>query len=145
MKELPSVQVWHSGGLIGNTLSKAITDYLGETFSSITDSDYKSSPIGPSESGFHIFVIPEWNGSFPGFFKVAVDEILRDGMNGQRFIVISYGANGGIRAGDHTMDVLLHIGMLPLGKTINYKTNLLEPDNSIQMDEILRRVSKAFQ
>jgi NAD(P)H-dependent FMN reductase len=67
--------------------------------------------ILPSEK--LVFVIPEYNGSYPGILKVFIDGISPDWFRGKKAALIGMatGRAGNLRGMDHLTDVLMHLGV----------------------------------
>lgn len=62
-----------------------------------------------------IFVIPEYNGSFPGQLKLLIDTMNMKSFNDKKimFTGISAGRNGNVRGVDHLTDVMLYLKAIP--------------------------------
>lgn len=58
----------------------------------------------------YIFVSPEYNHSVPGAFKNAVDSIGPE-FQGKSLAVVAYGADGGVRAGEHWRQIMANFNM----------------------------------
>lgn len=58
-----------------------------------------------------IFVIPEYNGSFPGMLKVFIDAVHRKNFIGKKaaLIGVSTGRAGNLRGMDHLTDILHYV------------------------------------
>lgn len=69
-----------------------------------------------SYDGF-IFVTPEYNHGVPGAFKNAVDSIGPE-WTGKAVSVVSYGADGGVRATEHWRQILANFQMVVVRGTL---------------------------
>ncbi|KAA3650492.1 MAG: NAD(P)H-dependent oxidoreductase [Bacteroidetes bacterium] len=102
-------------------------EYETSAFSQIA-SEY----IAPHEK--FVFIIPEYNGSFPGILKAFIDGILPKHFNGKKacLIGISSGHAGNLRGMDHFADVLnyLNVNVMPKRLCIPRIDNLLQ-DNQL--------------
>ncbi|WP_293789022.1 NADPH-dependent FMN reductase [uncultured Pedobacter sp.] len=89
-----------------------------------------------------LFIIPEYNGSYPGVLKVLIDACnFPDSFYDKKaaLVGISSGKYGNIRGVDHFTGVChyIHLNILPLRLHIpNIKTELDESGNLIQPDTI---------
>ena len=103
--------------------------------------------ISPSDK--FIFIIPEYNGSYPGVLKAFIDGILPKNFNGKKasLIGVSAGHAGNLRGMDHFADVLnyLNVNVMPKRLCIPRIDALLE-DNQVtdemtlnQMQDHLKR------
>lgn len=90
-----------------------------------------------------IFIIPEYNGSFPGILKAFIDGILQKHFNGKKacLIGISTGHAGNLRGTDHFADVLnyLNVNVMPKRLCIPRIDNLLQ-DNQLIDETTLRQL-----
>lgn len=63
-----------------------------------------------------VFVLPEYNGSFPGIFKYFIDAVsirkYKESFNGKNALLagVATGRAGNLRGMGHLTDILLHIG-----------------------------------
>lgn len=84
-------------------------------------------------SGFEafVFVTAEYNGSFPGALKNALDYINREITN-KAGAIVSYGSNGGRSASDDLRLVLSRQGLILVKSNPVFKTNLdFNEDNEL--------------
>lgn len=98
-----------------NTLGSALYDNTGKNADFNTIARY----VGDSEK--FIFIIPEYNGSFPGALKLFVDglEYPNTFKNKKAALVgIASGIQGGILAMSHFTDILNYLGADVLGLKI---------------------------
>lgn len=121
----------------------------------------------PSEAGFHeiynygnssftaiaekyvqhadkfIFVIPEYNGSYPGVLKLFIDAILPQDFKGKKacLIGVASGHAGNIRGVDHFCDVMnyLDVNVMPKKLTIPRIDSFIE-DQKIQDEAIISKI-----
>lgn len=79
--------------------------------------EYDSSPLSPIVEKFispadkFIFILPEYNGSYPGILKVFIDAILPKHFKGKKALLIgtSSGRAGNLRGMDHLTGVLHYL------------------------------------
>lgn len=64
-----------------------------------------------------VFVTPEYNHSVPGGFKNAVDSLQPEWMN-KTVAIVSYGADGGVRATEHWRQILANFNMYVIRSTV---------------------------
>lgn len=79
----------------------------------------------------YIFVVPEYNGYFPGVLKDAIDYLYKE-WEGKPFSLIGLGGKGGIWACDHLKTLLERFQMDCKGIT-----GLKEPWESVSSDGII--------
>lgn len=60
-----------------------------------------------------VFVVPEYNGSFPGVLKAFIDGMKPEWFCGKKaaLVGIATGRAGNLRGMDHLTDVLMHLGV----------------------------------
>jgi chromate reductase len=60
-----------------------------------------------------VFVVPEYNGSFPGVLKSFIDGLKPEWFRGKKaaLVGVATGRAGNIRGMDHLTDVLMHLGV----------------------------------
>lgn len=60
-----------------------------------------------------VFVVPEYNGSFPGVLKAFIDGMKPEWFSGKKaaLVGIATGRAGNLRGMDHLTDVLMHLGV----------------------------------
>ena len=60
-----------------------------------------------------VFVVPEYNGSFPGVLKTFIDGMKPEWFRGKKAALLGMatGRAGNIRGMDHLTDVLMHLGV----------------------------------
>lgn len=64
-----------------------------------------------------VFVTPEYNHSVPGGFKNAVDSLSPEWLD-KTVAIVSYGADGGVRATEHWRQILANFNMFVLRATV---------------------------
>jgi NAD(P)H-dependent FMN reductase len=93
-----------------------------------------------------VFIVPEYNGSFPGLLKVFLDAIHPDMNRGKKVLLlgISSGRAGNLRGMDHLTGILNYLGMhvhpnkLPVSSVLT----LLDADGGIKDEGTLKAVEK---
>jgi NAD(P)H-dependent FMN reductase len=93
-----------------------------------------------------VFVVPEYNGSFPGLLKVFLDAIHPDINRGKKagLIGVSSGRAGNLRGMDHLNGILNYLGMhvhpnkLPISSVLT----LLETDGTLKDDGTRKALEK---
>ena len=92
-----------------------------------------------------IFVIPEYNGSFPGILKTMVDSTPPRYFHNKRasLVGISSGRSGALRAMDDFTGVLhyLQVEVLSDKPKIGAIESVINPQNEIQNEDIVKRLS----
>jgi len=96
------------------------------------------------------FVVPEYNGSFPGSLKVLIDAMsiraLKETFYGKKACLtgVASGRAGNLRGMDHLCDVLNHLEVivLPLKLPISEINKLLDPDKRITDPETLQVIAE---
>jgi NAD(P)H-dependent FMN reductase len=93
-----------------------------------------------------IFVIPEYNGSFPGILKLFIDGILPKDFNGKKacMIGISSGFAGNIRGMDHFCDVLNYIDVNVMPKKLSISRIDTFLDNGALTDEATKESIEVY-
>jgi len=73
-----------------------------------------------SKSNKVLIIVPEYNGSFPGVFKLLIDSIKPSVFKGKfiGLIGVSSGRAGNIRGMDHLVNIFNHLGCLVFPKKI---------------------------
>jgi NAD(P)H-dependent FMN reductase len=101
--------------------------------------DYENSPVNklvekyikPADA--FVFVIPEYNGSFPGIVKLMIDSIHPEHFKGKYASVIGVasGRAGNLRGIEHLNGILQHLGIhtLPNVLPISQLFNLIDENN----------------
>jgi NAD(P)H-dependent FMN reductase len=82
-----------------------------------------------------LFIIPEYNGSFPGILKLFIDAVHPKNYHGKKaaLIGVSAGRAGNLRGMDHLTDILhyLQVTVMPYKLPVSQLNSLLE-GNSIK-------------
>jgi NAD(P)H-dependent FMN reductase len=93
-----------------------------------------------SADGF-VFVTPEYNHGMPAGLKSAIDYINFQVMK-KPFLVVSHGAEGGARSGEHLKNVLnANIGAVPIGGSVAFVgmigfQNMISEEGEILADSL---------
>jgi chromate reductase len=89
-----------------------------------------------------IFVIPEYNGSFPGALKAFIDSVFPSRIRGKKALLvgIASGRAGNLRGLEHFTGVLnyLNVAVMPFKPTIPHVEATLNEDMTELMDEKVR-------
>ncbi len=103
--------------------------------------DYENSPVNELTEKYikpadaFVFVIPEYNGSFPGIVKLMIDSIHPEHFKGKfaSVIGIASGRAGNLRGIEHLNGVLQHLGIhtLPNVLPISQIFNLIDENDSL--------------
>lgn len=99
-----------------------------ESFNPIRDLMKKSDKF--------VFIVPEYNGSFPGVLKAFIDGLeYPDSLRGKKGAIVglSSGIQGGILAMSHLTDIFNYMGMHVLA----FKPKLLEINHKIEANELI--------
>ncbi|EKD76700.1 MAG: hypothetical protein ACD_43C00018G0005, partial [uncultured bacterium] len=94
-----------------------------------------------------IFVTPEYNHSYPGVLKNAID-YLWEPWQKKPFIIVSYspGAIGGARAAEQLRNLLNWIGLHDCGElNITFASRQFTPIAGESLGELASRLHKLFQ
>lgn len=82
-----------------------------------------------------VFIVPEYNGSFPGILKTFIDAIHPDINRGKKvaLVGVSSGRAGNLRGIDHLTGILHYLGMhiLPNKQPISNILTLLNEDGTL--------------
>lgn len=116
--------------------------------------DYESSALSPIVEKYLtpvdklIFVIPEYNGSFPGILKVFIDSVHPRNFRDKKaaLIGISSGRTGNVRGMDHLTNILNYIKVnvyhhkLPIASVDN-----MVQDGRIEDEAVVRRITEQLE
>jgi len=98
-----------------------------------------------------IFVVPEYNGSFPGVCKTFIDAVWPEAFKGKKaaLVGLSSGRAGNLRGLDHLTGILhyLNIAVLPSKVNIMHIEDQLGGEGNLTDEKTLRqlhRLSEAF-
>lgn len=128
------------------------------------DFAYKNDVFGNPDPGFtaiaeqfvanadkFIFVVPEYNGSFPGICKTFIDAVWPEQFNGKKaaLVGLSSGRAGNLRGTDHLTGILhyLQITILPMKVNIMHIDGHLDEEGFLTNDKTvsqLHRLSKGL-
>jgi len=96
-----------------------------------------------------LFIVPEYNGSFPGILKLFIDAVHPKHYQGKRaaLIGVSAGRAGNLRGMDHLSDILnyLQVTVMPQKLPISQLSDLLEHERIIHqptLDLLKQQVDK---
>jgi len=108
------------GGVVSEFVD--VRDYLSSPFTVPSWEEHSEASkwrkIAQEASGF-IFVVPEYNRSFPGEFKLLFDSAFKEYANKPVVLIgVSSGKYGGVRAIQHLLPVLHAASMHVLGTTV---------------------------
>lgn len=114
-------EFYHKALISSGTHSKLLD------FRSISDSILSDNPVFKGESSEIqqiadefiipsekiVFVVPEYNGSYPGILKVFIDGMKPEWFRGKKagIVGLATGRAGNLRGMDHLTDTLMYIGM----------------------------------
>ncbi|WP_436517173.1 NADPH-dependent FMN reductase [Ekhidna sp. To15] len=94
----------------------------------------------------YVFIVPEYNGSFPGILKTFLDALEFPGtLKGKRcaMVGISSGVQGGVMAMSHLTDIFNYLGMHVLAnKPKLMRVNGLMEDGKITDESSIRRLKE---
>jgi len=106
------------------------------------DPGENDDPLG---SGPIVFIVPEYNGSFPGMLKLFIDAMPQRLWKGRTagLVGISAGRSGNLRGLDHLTGVLNYLDVLVLPNRINIdRVNQWMPDGRFESEEYNERFQK---
>jgi NAD(P)H-dependent FMN reductase len=93
-----------------------------------------------------VFIVPEYNGSFPGVLKIFLDAVHPDTNRGKKvaLVGVSSGRAGNIRGLDHLTGVLHYLGMhiLPNKLPISSVLTLLDANGSLKDENTIKALEK---
>ena len=95
------------------------------------------------ESKKFVFIVPEYNGSFPGVLKVFIDALKFPGTFTDKkagLIGISSGAQGAVVAMSHLTDIFAYLHMSTLG----FKPKLTQIDKHLENGELTLKTYQDF-
>jgi len=88
------------------------------------------------EAQKYVFIVPEYNGSFPGILKTFLDALEFPGtLKGKKcgMVGLSAGIQGGVMAMSHLTDIFNYLGMHVMAQ----KPKLMQINGKIQDDKII--------
>lgn len=93
-----------------------------------------------------VFVVPEYNGSYPGILKLFLDAILPDINRGKKaaLVGVSSGRAGNLRGMDHLTGVLHYLGIYvhPNKLPVSSVLTLLDENGKIKDENTLKVLEK---
>ena len=93
-----------------------------------------------------VFIIPEYNGSFPGVLKTFLDAVNPDMNRGKKvaMVGVSSGRAGNLRGMDHMTGILNYLGMFvhPNKLPISSVLTLLDTHGSIKDENTVKALEK---
>ncbi|MBL0329463.1 MAG: NAD(P)H-dependent oxidoreductase [Bacteroidetes bacterium] len=93
-----------------------------------------------------VFVVPEYNGSFPGVLKTFLDAVHPDTNRGKKvaLVGVATGRAGNLRGMDHLTGILHYLGMhiLPNKQPISSVLALLNADGSLKDENTIKALEK---
>ncbi len=93
-----------------------------------------------------VFIVPEYNGSFPGVLKVFLDAVHPDTNRGKKvaLVGVSSGRAGNLRGLDHLTGILHYLGMhiLPNKQPISSVLTLLNEDGALKDENTIKVFEK---
>jgi len=96
-----------------------------------------------------VFIVPEYNGSFPGILKTFIDAIHPDINRGKMvaLVGVASGRAGNVRGLDHLTGVLHYLGMhiLPQKQPISSVLTLLNEDGTLKDENTIKALEKQIE
>lgn len=93
-----------------------------------------------------VFIVPEYNGSFPGILKTFIDAIHPDINRGKKvaLVGVSTGRAGNLRGLDHLTGILHYLGfhILPNKQPISSVLTLLNEDGTLKDENTIKVLEK---
>lgn len=93
-----------------------------------------------------VFIVPEYNGSFPGILKTFIDAIHPDINRGKMvaLVGVSSGRAGNLRGLDHLSGILHYLGIhiLPNKQPISSVLTLLDEDGTLKDENTIKVLEK---
>lgn len=93
-----------------------------------------------------VFIVPEYNGSFPGVLKTFLDAVHPDTNRGKKvaLVGVATGRAGNLRGMDHLTGILHYLGMhiLPNKQPISSVLALLNADGSLKDEYTIKVLEK---
>ncbi len=100
--------------------------------------------IVPAEK--FVFIVPEYNGSFPGILKTFIDAVHPDVNRGKKvaLVGVSSGRAGNLRGLDHLTGILHYLGMhiLPNKQPISSVLSLLNEAGVLKDENVINVLEK---
>lgn len=96
-----------------------------------------------------VFIVPEYNGSFPGILKTFIDAIHPDINRGKMvaLVGVASGRAGNLRGLDHLTGILHYLGMhiLPQKQPISSVLTLLNEDGTLKDEATIKALEKQIE
>lgn len=96
-----------------------------------------------------VFVVPEYNGSFPGVCKAFIDAVWPEQFKGKKaaLVGLSSGRSGNVRGLDHLTNILnyLQVAVLPQKVHISHIESLLGEESHIADEKTLRALERQMR
>ena len=93
-----------------------------------------------------VFIVPEYNGSFPGVLKTFLDAVHPDTNRSKKvaLVGVATGRAGNLRGMDHLTGILHYLGMhiLPNKQPISSVLALLNADGSLKDENTIKALEK---
>ena len=93
-----------------------------------------------------VFIVPEYNGSFPGILKTFIDSIHPDINRGKKvaLVGVSSGRAGNLRGLDHLTGILHYLGLhiLPNKQPISSVLTLLNENGTLKDENTIKALEK---
>jgi NAD(P)H-dependent FMN reductase len=93
-----------------------------------------------------VFVMPEYNGSFPGVLKLFIDSCPPRHFKGKKtsFVGVATGRAGNLRGMDHLTHVMHHLGayVMPFQLPVSRVQHLLNSNFEITDEETLKAIDR---
>ena len=93
-----------------------------------------------------VFIVPEYNGSFPGVLKTFLDAVHPDTNRSKKvaLVGVATGRAGNLRGMDHLTGILHYLGMhiLPNKQPISSVLALLNADGSLKDENTIKAIEK---
>ncbi len=93
-----------------------------------------------------VFVIPEYNGSFPGVLKAFIDGMKPEWFAGKKaaLVGIATGRAGNLRGMDHLTDVLMHLGVSVMHNRLPVSSfnSLLDENRNLKDEKTWKAIQK---
>ncbi len=96
-----------------------------------------------------VFIVPEYNGSFPGVLKTFLDAVHPDLNRGKKvaLVGVSSGRAGNLRGLDHLTGILNYLGMhiLPHKLPVSSVLTLLNEDGTLKDENTIKVLEKQIE
>lgn len=96
-----------------------------------------------------VFIMPEYNGSFPGVLKTFIDSVKPESFKNKKasLVGVASGRAGNLRGMDHLTHVLMHLGVsvMPGSLPISRVHTLLDPEGNLTDEATLKALSRHIE